>query len=309
MPVIILCFDHQLKLTVLGRDHPRFGLLAVDQVGGRSVLTPNPPVIVIQEATRRLRLPLRFDSTYRSSYLPTMLCAWAEVDESTRDQYASYVTQTAARLSARAWHFEAEENPTLEFENPSRHNLFTIYDVPKPTAHKSSKEQSDPLSELAHGAPKQARIDKRVYEEIESFQAEDYIGDFADLDFLVVITLDFKDKQAFETYYDWTRKELKPQMLNTPEFLRARYYRATQESLAEDGTQGQQEANRIKSLSIYELDSDDWLWQRFVEVCQSDDWRRMEETMDLEMRKWCLKRCYPDDGKVRDRKEEANDDE
>jgi len=59
--------------------------------------------------------------------MSTLLCAWARVDEPTREQYASYVAATAARLSTRAWLFEAENDPAFEFEQSEQENVLTMY--------------------------------------------------------------------------------------------------------------------------------------------------------------------------------------
>jgi hypothetical protein len=59
--------------------------------------------------------------------MSSLLCAWAKVDESAREQYASHVASVATRLSTRAWHFEAEKEPAFEFENTEQENVFTMY--------------------------------------------------------------------------------------------------------------------------------------------------------------------------------------
>lgn len=59
--------------------------------------------------------------------MSTILCAWAQVEDSALEQYASHVAETAKRLSSRAWHFEAEKDPVLEFENASQDNVLTMY--------------------------------------------------------------------------------------------------------------------------------------------------------------------------------------
>ena len=58
--------------------------------------------------------------------MSTMLCAWAHVDDAVHEEYASHIAEAAAQLSTRAWHFEAEKDPVLEFENASQHNVLTM---------------------------------------------------------------------------------------------------------------------------------------------------------------------------------------
>jgi hypothetical protein len=56
-----------------------------------------------------------------------LLCAWAHVDESTHEHYASHISSVAARLDTRAWHFEAEEDPLFQFETSTLGNTLTMY--------------------------------------------------------------------------------------------------------------------------------------------------------------------------------------
>lgn len=170
--------------------------------------------------------------------------------------------------------------------------LYCSFDVTDKNVGAGSKDVWDRLSSLSSGAPKNLCIDTRRYEELVSFQAEGYSGEFTDLSFLAVVTLHLKDAAASKAYFDWTKNEVMPNMMETPEFLRARYYTRTHSRLSKNRDEVQRGACN-NTLCIYELDSDDWLWESFTHVSESEQWRKMEGDLNFEMKKWYLKNYYP----------------
>jgi hypothetical protein len=57
----------------------------------------------------------------------SIFCAWAHVEnESAHDKYADHVAQIATHFTARAWHFVAEQDPSLEFAGSGKANCFTL---------------------------------------------------------------------------------------------------------------------------------------------------------------------------------------
>lgn len=224
-----------------------------------------------------------------------MICAWAHVDGSTRRQYSAYVATTAARLSTRAWHFEVESNPSLEFENSPRANVFTIFEDPRADL---ANDATDYLLDFARGAPEHIRIDVRRFKELpEAFQQDYWAGSYDNLDFLVVGTLHLRDAAISKEYFDWTRSELVPNMMSTDEFLRGRYFTATRTLLAESATPVER-TECANTLVLFELNSDDILWDKFVDVATSQRWLRMEPHLEFEMNKWFLKQCFGGDGQL-----------
>jgi hypothetical protein len=85
---------------------------------------------VVSTPKCRLSTSLTLASDSLSLAMSTLLCAWAHVDESTHEQYASHIASVAARLDTRAWHFEAEESPLFQFETSTLGNTLTVYAEP-----------------------------------------------------------------------------------------------------------------------------------------------------------------------------------
>jgi hypothetical protein len=77
---------------------------------------------------------------------------------------------------------------------------------------------------------------------------------------LVVCTLQLSTAAATKAYMDWTAAELTPLMLTYEDFLRGRYYNATRVDLTENGSQVQRETSK-NAMSMFEVDSDDWIWE------------------------------------------------
>lgn len=107
-------------------------------------------------------------------------------------------------------------------------------------------------------------------------------AEFSDLEFLVVAKLHLRDEAISKDYFDWTQCELMPNLLKSPEFLRARYFKAVDGGTVKNGVQSQEEEGK-NTLCFYELDSDDWLWDAFTHISESNRWRKMEASLV----------CYP----------------
>jgi hypothetical protein len=58
--------------------------------------------------------------------MSSLLLAWAHVEESVYEQYEACVAQAAATLSARAWHFDADPEPSLGFPDAPPANVLTM---------------------------------------------------------------------------------------------------------------------------------------------------------------------------------------
>lgn len=98
---------------------------------------------------------------------------------------------------------------------------------------------------------------------------------YNDLNFLVVGTLYLRDEAIFKEYFDWTRTELVPNLLSTDEFLRGRYFTATRTLLADSATPVER-AECANTMALFELNSDDFLWDKFLDVATSPRWLQME---------------------------------
>jgi hypothetical protein len=119
--------------------------------------------------------------------------------------------------------------------------------------------------------------------------------DLVDSRFLAVSTFLIKDDATFKSYYDWTKSWMIPRVLNCPEFLRGRYYKRIYAGPADESLAQQKDG---MNLSLYELNTDDWLWDVFDDISDQEHWRSMENSLDFAMGKWYLKASYPGDGKA-----------
>lgn len=230
-------------------------------------------------------------------------CAWAYVEnDSAHDNYADHVAQIATRSMARAWHFTAEQDPSLEFVGSGKANCFTIYQVPDAAEHEPSSGGGHLMPTLISRVPEHVHIIDSCYcEELYDFQAQGYAGDFVDARFLAVSTFLLKDDATFKSYYDWTNNWMIPRVLKSPEFLRGRYYKRKYAGPTDESPAQEKEC---MNMSLYEMNTEDWLWDVFDDISDQEHWRSMENNLDFAMAKWYLKASYPGDGQASTEKQQ-----
>lgn len=225
--------------------------------------------------------------------MPKILGVWSDIPDSTRAWHEDkHIPDTVSRLSARADHFKAIENP---FTSPQVLNgqWLTLYNIPD-TFQWEAFEKSVSAPSHLDGALQEARFDMRCYSEIECFQAKDFAGGKTLLkvqrqrvnfrrsgqdDVGVLAAISFQpSKDSHDDFWRWWRGNLIQELMRSPHFIRCRLYTIANAALLEEGSYRKQpDDEALKYFLLYEFNCEDLPWDILVEVAQSEGWRHYVE--------------------------------
>lgn len=256
---------------------------------------------------RCLKLPLTaaanipIHKTIKTPIMSGVVCTWAaSIPSSSEPWYEDeYVPSIASKFCFQALHCEVVESGIDDDvggigtrEAPWK--WFTVYETENVNEAMDAtyEENNQPAM---HGPLKDTRFDIRTYEEVKRWQAGDWEGGMlllqvceiayktntsvghADVVSVAIMEWEIeagKEEEVLDFYYT----ECVPMITVSPDILRARMFKIKNATVLKAGSHETLEKGNLHTyLTIMELESEEWPWDKIVALGDNIKWREYFE--------------------------------
>jgi len=232
-----------------------------------------------------------------------VMVVWANLPDEALDWYENeYIPEMTALHSTSTLHCDLtttglEAEPLGHLNAPWE--LMAIYEVPDvgKMAEKSYDKANHPTYKAGH-LLENARFDVTMYREIQrGGGGQDWDGDMTQVASVTATEWRVTGKDQEEAFKFYTEC-IAPTIASGEESLRFRLFQVHNATVLTDGMYTTKDTDSVHTyFALLELSSDDWPWERILQLTELDQWKKHWETQDSvkwQTSHYLVQRLYPD---------------